>query len=431
MATTDASTLVPLAHTLSNGLRLLVTPMPYARSVSISVYMAAGSRYEPAEADAGLSHFLEHLCFKGTARRPKPLDISMELDASGGNINAATNRELTVYYAKVTPEHLERATDVLADMLRNSLLADSEIERERGVILEELAAVEDSPPEQVSVLLDAQLWPDQPHGRDVAGTDQSVTELPNARIVDYYHRQYVPNATVVSLAGAISSEAALDLVQRHFGDWEPGTPLDWVRHRDEPRGPRIVLREKDTEQAHVAFGLRALSAFDEERYALDLFSVILGEGMSSRLFSRLREELGLCYDIHSYMSTMLDTGMFGIYAGVDPANTTETVREIARELARSLHTIGEDELARAKAVSRSRTELRLEDTRSVSAMYGSLAILGLPMRTPEQALARSQAVTLDDVRRVAARVITEDALQLAVVGPVDGDPLDGAFSLGA
>ncbi len=427
---TDAFTLAPVTHTLSNGLRLLVTPMPYARSVSISVYFAAGSRYEPAEADAGLSHFLEHLCFKGTVRRPKPLDISMELDAIGGNINAATNRELTVYYAKVTPEHLEQATDVLADMLRNSTLIDSEIERERGVILEELAAVEDSPTEQVSVLLDQQLWPGQPHGRDVAGTDQSVSEMPNPRIVDYYHRQYVPNATVVSLAGAISVEAGRELIERHFGDWAPGTPHDWVRNTDEPRGPRIALLEKDTEQAHVAIGMRGLCSTDEDRYALDLFSIILGEGMSSRLFSRLREELGLCYDIHSYMSTLLDTGMFGIYAGVDPDNTTETVREISRELMRSLAPVAEDELARAKAVSRSRTQLRLEDTRSVSAMYGSLAVLGLPMRTPEEALARSQAVTVEDIRRVAARVIREDALHLSIVGTVDAEPLGTAFSLG-
>lgn len=428
---TDAPTLAPVAHTLSNGLRLLVTPMPYARSVSVSVYFAAGSRYEPTEQEAGLSHFLEHLCFKGTARRPRPLDISMELDAIGGHINAATNRELTVYYAKVTPEHLAQATDLLADMLRNSLLLDPEIERERGVILEELAAIEDSPTEQVGVLLDGQLWPGQPHGRDVAGTEQSVAEMPNPRIVDYYHRQYVPNATVISLAGAISAEAALDLVQRRFGDWEPGTPLDWVRHHDEPHGPRIALLEKDTEQAHVAIGMRSLCSRDEDRYALDLYSIILGEGMSSRLFSRLREELGLCYDIHSYMSTLLDTGMFGVYAGVDPANTTETVREVARELARSLRSVDAGELARAKTVSRSRTQLRLEDTRSVSAMYGSLAVLDLPLRTPEEALARSQAVTLDDVRRVAGRVIREDVLQLAIVGPVDGDPLDGALSLGA
>ncbi|MGE3856748.1 MAG: M16 family metallopeptidase [Dehalococcoidia bacterium] len=427
---TDAFTLAPVAHTLPNGLRLLVTPMPYARSVAISVYFAAGSRYEPAEADAGLSHFLEHLCFKGTVRRPKPLDISMELDAIGGNINAATNRELTVYYAKVTPEHLEQATDLLADMLRNSTLIDSEIERERGVILEELAAVEDSPTEQVGVLLDEQLWPGQPHGRDVAGTEQSVTEMPNPRIVDYYHRQYVPNAAVVSLAGAISSEAALDLVQRHFGDWAPGEPYDWVRHAEEPRGPRIALLEKDTEQAHLAVGMRGLSSSDDDRYALDLFSIILGEGMSSRLFSRLREELGLCYDIHSYMSTLLDTGMFGIYAGVDPERTTEAVREIARELQRALGPVDAGELARAKAVSRSRTQLRLEDTRSVSAMYGSLAVLGLPLRTPEEALAKSQAVTIEDIRRVAARVIRDDALHLSIVGSVERDPLDGAFALG-
>ena len=428
---TDTFTLAPVAHTLSNGLRLLVTPMPYARSVSISVYVAAGSRYEATEAEAGLSHFLEHLCFKGTERRPKPLDISMELDAIGGNINAATNRELTVYYAKVTPEHLEQATEVVADMLRNSLLLDPEIERERRVILEELAAIEDAPTEQVGVLLDGALWPGQPHGRDVAGTEQSVSEMPNPRIVEYYRRQYVPNATVVSLAGAISTEAALDLVQRRFGDWAPGAPHDWVRHHDLPRGPRIALLEKDTEQAHVAIGMRGLCSSDEDRYALDLYSVILGEGMSSRLFSRLREELGLCYDIHSYMSTLIDTGMFGIYAGVDPANATETVRELARELARSLRPVSVDELARAKAVSRSRTQLRLEDTRSVSAMYGSLAVLGLPLRTPEEALARSQAVTVDDVRRVAERVIREEALQLAIVGSVDGDPLDGALSLGA
>ena len=428
---TDAPTLAPVMHTLPNGLRLLITPMPYARSVSISVYFAAGSRYEPTVEEAGLSHFLEHLCFKGTTRRPKPLDISMELDAIGGNINAATNRELTVYYAKVTPEHLEQATDVLADMLRNSLLLDPEIERERGVILEELAAVEDSPTEQVGVLLDQVLWPEQPHGRDVAGTVESVTDMPNPRIIDYYRRQYVPNATVVSLAGAISIEAALDLVQRLFGDWAPGEPVDWVRHTEQPKGPRIALLEKDTEQAHVSIGMRALSSSDDDRYALDLYSVILGEGMSSRLFSRLREELGLCYDIHSYMSTLLDTGMFGIYAGVDPANTKETVREIARELSRSLGSITADELSRAKAVSRSRTTLRLEDTRSVSAMYGSLAILGLPLRTPEEALALSQRVTLDEVHRVAERVIREDALHLAIVGPTEDLDLDGTLTLGA
>ena len=182
---TDAFTLAPVTHTLSNGLRLLVTPMPYARSVSISVYFAAGSRYEPAEADAGLSHFLEHLCFKGTVRRPKPLDISMELDAIGGNINAATNRELTVYYAKVTPEHTRRALDVLGDMLRHSLYVPAEVERERNVILEELAAVEDSPDELAALALDGLLWPGQPHGRDIAGSAETVGAISLERLTGY------------------------------------------------------------------------------------------------------------------------------------------------------------------------------------------------------------------------------------------------------
>ena len=173
-----------------------------------------------------------------------------------------------------------------------------------------------------------------------------------------------------------------------------------------------------------------LCSSDDDRYALDLLSVILGEGMSSRLFSRLREELGLCYDIHSYMTSLLDTGMFGVYAGVDPSHTRDTVHEIARELARMRAPVAADELARAKAISRSRTQLRLEDTRSVSAMYGSLAVLGLPLRSPEEALARSQAVTIEDVQRVAARVIRDEALQLAVVGPVDGTPLDAVLTLG-
>ncbi|MDA1241377.1 MAG: pitrilysin family protein [Chloroflexi bacterium] len=419
----------PVRTTLENGVRLLVTPMPYARSVAVSVYVAAGSRYEPTLEEAGLSHFLEHLCFKGTTRRPRALDISMEIDAVGGNLNAATNRELTVYYGKVTPEYLPRTIDIVGDLLGDSLLVDAEIERERGVILEELAAVEDSPPEHVGVLLDDALWPDQPHGRDIAGTDASVEAMAADTIRAYYRRQYVPNATVVSLAGAVDPADAESLVRAAFGAWQPGEPAPWVPDRPEAAGPRLTILEKDTEQAHVAIGMRGVSATDPDRYALDLLSIILGEGMSSRLFSRLREELGLCYDIHSYMATLLDTGMFGIYAGVDPTNAVEAVREISSELARALAPVSIDELDRAKAVARSRTQLRLEDTRAVSALYGSQAILGLPMRTPEETLLRSAAVTVDDVQRVARRVISDARLQLAVVGPLSSSAFDGALRL--
>ena len=411
--------LIPNVATLDNGLRLIVTPMPYARSAAISVYLAAGSRYEPVPENAGLAHFLEHICFKGTERRPRPMDVSIEIDAMGGSINAATNRELTVYYAKVTPEHTAHALDVLVDMVRNSLCLDHEIERERGVILEELVAVEDSPTEQVGVLLDALLWGKQPHGRDVAGTPKSVAGLGNDLIRGYYREQYVANAAVISIAGAVDVESMRALVERHAGDWAPGTPCSWVRNVEGERGPRVSVIGKETEQAHLAIGLAGLDAHDPDRYALDLLSIVLGEGMSSRLFSRLREDLGLCYDIHTYITHLLDTGMFAVYSGVDPENAAAAVREACHELSRVLAPVGLEELERAKAVTRSRVQLRMEDTRSVSALYGSQTVLGLPPTSPEETLARSAAVTVDDVQRVAARVLRDDSLHLAVVGPFD------------
>ncbi|MBM3140634.1 MAG: insulinase family protein [Chloroflexi bacterium] len=411
--------LTPQVATLPNGLRLIVTPMPYARSVAISGYLAAGSRYEHTTEGAGVAHFLEHLCFKGTERRPRPMDISIEIDSIGGTINAATNRELTVYYAKVTPDHQERALDVLFDMLRNSLCLDHEIERERGVILEELAAVEDSPPEQVGVLLDALLWGSQPHGRDVAGTPESVKALPNEIIRGYYRGQYVANAAVISIAGAVEVGPTRELIERYAGDWRAGTPCNWVPHIAGVRGPRAQAITKDTEQAHIALGLTGIDARDPDRYALDLLSIVLGEGMSSRLFARLREDLGLCYDIHTYLSHLLDTGMFAVYAGVDPENAAAAVREVSRELCRALDPIDRDELERAKAVTRARVQLRVEDTRAVSALYGSQAVLGLPLITPDETLRLSAEVTVDDVQRAAQRVIRDDAFHLAVVGPFD------------
>ena len=418
----------PVVSTFANGLRLLVTPMPYARSASASIYVAAGSRYEATPAEGGLAHFLEHLLFKGTERRPKPLDISMEIDRIGGNINAATNRELTVYYAKVTPEYLGGAVDILGDMIRNSVLPEHEIERERDVILEELAAVEDSPAEQVGVLLDETLWPGQPHGRDIAGTEESVQALSAEAIRAYYRRQYVPNATVVSIAGAVDPAEVRDLVGLAFENWRKGDPLPWVPDLKATAHPLVRVHEKDTEQVNLSFGLYGVASDDEDRYALDLLSIILGEGMSSRLFARLREELALCYDIHSYVATLRDCGMFGVYAGVDPERAVEAAHEITKELARASAPVGVDELMRAKAVARSRTQLRLEDSRSVSALYGSQAILGLPLRTPEETLARSGAVTVDEVERVATRVMRGSALHVAAVGQVDAGALEAAVT---
>ncbi len=417
-------------HTLENGLRVVVTPMAHASSVSVSVYVAAGARYEdPTE--AGLSHFVEHLAFKGTTQRPRPQDISIEIDSIGGTMNAATDREYTVYYTKVTREFAERAVVIIADMLRNSLFVGDEIERERGVILEELAAVEDSPDEQAGLLLDALLWPGQALGRDIAGTPESVGAISHERLIGYYRRQYVPNACVVSIAGAIEEDVGLDLVRASFGGWEPGRPLDWQRAAIEPRGARSGTIAKATEQAHLSLGVRALSLDHPDRYASDVLSVILGEGMSSRLFMRLREELGLCYDIHSFASHLRDTGLFGVYAGVDPPKAAEAVREIANEIARVRQPVAAAELDRAKALIRSRVLLRMEDSRAVSGWYGSQVVLDQTRQTPAEAIALTDAVTSDDIQRVATSLLTDDGLQLAVVGPFEGVDLFDGISIGA
>ena len=420
----------PQVSTLDNGLQLVLTELPHARSVSISIYLRAGQRYEAAPGDAGISHFVEHLCFKGTERRPGPRLVAAEIDGLGGSINAATDRELTVYYAKVTPDRFPEALDLLVDMLRGSQCRDEEIERERGVILEELAAVEDAPDEHASVLLDGLLWPGEPLGRDIAGAPRSIGALSGERLRDYYRSQYVANAVVVSIAGALPAAEASERTAHAVAGWPAGEPAGWVRAGGQPPGPLLRLLEKETEQAHLGLGLRGLDSRDEDRHALALLSIVLGEGMSSRLFIRLREELGLCYDVHSSAAYLHDTGAFSVHAGVDPANAAETVREIVAALACLRSPLEAAELARAKQVVRSRIQLQLEDTRSVSAWHGSRLALGLPLRQPEEAIAGFERVTLEDVERVARRLVRGDRLQLAVVGPIaDASALEDALQL--
>ena len=420
----------PQVSTLDNGLQLVLTELPYARSVSISIYLRAGQRYEAAPEDAGISHFVEHLCFKGTERRPGPRLVAAEIDSLGGSFNAATDRELTVYYGKVTPDRFPEALDLLVDMLRGSQCRDEEIERERGVILEELAAVEDAPDEHASVLLDGLLWPGEPLGRDIAGAPRSIGALSGERLRGYYRSQYVANAVVVSIAGALPAAEARERAANAVADWPAGEPAGWVPAGGQPPGPLLRLLEKETEQAHLGLGLRGLDSRDEDRHALALLSIVLGEGMSSRLFIRLREELGLCYDVHSSAAYLRDTGAFSVHAGVDPTNAAETVREIVAALACLRSPIEAAELARAKQLVRSRIQLQLEDTRSVSAWHGSRLALGLPLRQPEEAIAGFERVTLEDVERVARRLVRGDRLQLAVVGPIaDASVLEDALQL--
>jgi len=403
--------------TFENGLRVLSAPMPHLRSIAVSVYVGAGARYETPE-QAGLAHFLEHICFKGTEHFRTPAAISNAIDGIGGSINAATDRELTVFYCKVPEPHLKLAVDVLADLVRHPLLRPKEIEKERRVVIEELAMVADSPNQQVDLLLDETLWPDQPLGRDVAGTPESVMGLTRSSTLKYLRQQYVPNNVVVAAAGALTHDALIHNVAAAFGDWERGVPQGWFPAVDGQRGPQAASLYKATEQAHIEIALRGLTLQHPDRYVLSLLSVVLGEGMSSRLALELRERRGLCYDVHSYPVYFQDAGALTVYAGVDPANADEALTAIMVELARlRTRRVGEEELERAKELMKGRLLLRMEDTRAVSDWLGGQELLIGRVRTVDEITRGIDAITSDDIRRVARDLLLTDQLNLAVVGP--------------
>ena len=404
----------------ANGLRLLTAPMPHTRSVAISIYVGAGSRYErPAE--AGVSHFLEHLTFKGTAKRPEAQMISEAIDGVGGIINAATDREYTVFYAKVARPHLGLALDVLCDLVQAPLLEQAELEKERKVVLEELSSVADSPGQQVDLLLDALLWPDQPLGLDVAGTKESVTGLTRDMVVDYVSHQYVPNNMVVAVAGGVEEDEVVSLLEPSLGSMSPGEPVSWFPAVNGQTAPRSSLLYKRTEQTHIQLGLHALPLAHPDRHALDLISVLFGESMSSRLFVELRERQGLCYDVSSYVTHFKDTGSFSTYAAVDPSNGPRSVEALMHELRRLAEGIPEEELHKARELSKGRLLLRMEDTRAVSGWLGGQEILTGEILTPEDVVARLDAITADDMTRVVRNLLRNDMLNLAIVGPHRSD----------
>jgi predicted Zn-dependent peptidase len=405
--------------TLANGLRILTAPMPHTYSVAIVIYVGAGSRYERKE-QAGLSHFVEHLCFKGSQKRPTSKDISEAIDRVGGMLNGATDRELTVYYCKVAAPHFPLALDVLVDLVRAPRFEPEEMEKERRVILEELAMVADTPGQLVDLIIDQALWSDQPLGWDVAGTEESVKAIDRQTALDYRARQYVPNNMVVSVAGSIDHRQVQEQLAAFWRDCPPGSPSSWYPATNH-QGPRCTLRYKKSEQSHLCLAVRGLSLQHPDRHALALLSIILGEGMSSRLFLELRERQGLVYDVHSYVSHFLDSGAFTIYAGVDPARTVDTLKVILSELVRLRDGVDEEELVKAKEISKGRLLLRLEDTRSVAGWMGSQELLLSEVRTPDQVIDLLEAVTTQDVQRVARGLLVNDHLHMALVGPFRSD----------
>ena len=370
---------------------------------------------------AGVSHFIEHLFFKGTQRRPSSKEIADAIEGVGGFINASTDKELTAYWTRVPSEYTALGLDVLFDIVSNSKLDPADIERERAVILEELKMYQDQPQDHVQNLFEELMWPGHPLGRDIAGTQESVSRLTRVDILEYADAQYrLPNV-VIGAAGALDEAEVLEFVRPRLTlprdlnglvpALEPG-PLERAQ---------VHVRRQRTEQAHICLGVRAYSYLHPDRYVIDLLNTVLGEGMSSRLFLNIRERLGIAYDVHSFMQKHRDTGYVAVYLGVDPKKALEAVNAVMAELGRLCdREVVPEELGRAKEFTKGRLRLELETTNGVAFWLTYQELVLGEIKTIEEEVALVDAVTAADIKRVAGEIL-RGPIQMAVIGPFASD----------
>jgi predicted Zn-dependent peptidase len=401
---------------LSAGPRVISARLPAARSVSIAAYVLAGSRLETA-GQIGVAHFMEHLTFKGTTAYPSTRAISEAIEGAGGSFNAATDRESTSYWVRVPLREVRRAVDVIGELIARPLLTDADIESERTVIVEEIRSYLDDPSEYCQILFQTALFGDGPLGREICGEESDVRALPASVIRDFWSCAYRPGNTVVAIAGDLAHEEALGLAGMAFGrgdvaltGFAPAPAL--------PAGPRTMLGKRSTNQAQLCIGLPGLPRDHPDSWTLAVLNVVLGDGMSSRLFLSVREELGLAYDVGSGISEYADVGSLGIYAGVDPDKLQPAVEAILVELARLRDdVVPAEELAKAKAYLSGGLELRMDDTRHLASWIGGQEALHERVLTLDEALEAVAAVTAGEIQRVARELFRDDRLRLAVVAP--------------
>jgi predicted Zn-dependent peptidase len=408
---------------LPSGLRVLTEAIPTMRSVSFGVWVGVGSRDETPRL-AGVSHFLEHLLFKGTRRRAA-LDIAAQIEAVGGETNAFTTKEYTCYYVRVLDADLPLAIDVICDLVADSVLSEEDVETERGVILEEIAMHEDEPDEEAHDLFARALYGDHPLGRPISGTVDTILPMTRTQIRSFYRRRYDPPSIVVAAAGNLEHGRVLRLVRRAFAAAGlPDTPaaprpLRPPSARVPVRPPRVLVRSKDTEQAHVVLGCPAPYRTHEHRFALGVLNNVLGGGMSSRLFQEIREKRGLAYSVYSYTSQFADSGLFAVYAGCAPGKADAVLKLARQELAGVARDgVTDEETARGKGMLKGSFVLGLEDTGSRMSRLGKGELLYGELRSVDELLAKVDAVTPDEVRTIAAEVL-DRPMSLAVIGPFD------------
>ena len=405
--------------TLKNGLRVITVPMKDNPTVTVLVLVEAGSKYETKQ-ENGLSHFLEHMCFKGTIKRPRTIDISRELDGLGAHYNAFTGHESTAYYAKAEAKHFPKLLDIVSDIYLNSTFPEAEMEREKGVIIEEINMYEDMPQRRVQDLFMELLYGDQPAGWNIAGTRENVKSFTRNDFTSYKDKTYVASATTIVVAGNIDEALVKKEIIKTFAHIPVRTKAKKIKVKESQLKPQVLLSYKKTDQAHFVLGVRSFDLYDKKNPIISVIATILGGGMSSRLFQKLREEMGVGYYVYSYNDALTDHGVFQVSAGVDTTRIHEVVSVILCELSKlATEKISEIELKKVKDYMVGSMKLSLESSDDIANFFGGQEIVHKELQTIKDIEKKIRAITVQDIQMLAKKLFVDKSLNFAVIGPYE------------
>lgn len=406
-----------IKKTLKNGLKVLIVPMKDNPTVTVLTLVSAGSKYEEKKLN-GISHFLEHMCFKGTLKRPKGVDISRELDSIGSQYNAFTGQEYTGYYAKGDAKHFKKIFDVISDIYLNSTFPDAEIQKEKGVIIEEINMYEDMPHRHVQDLMMKLLYGDTPAGWNIAGEKENILKMKREDFVNYHKAHYVPNATTLIVAGKIKEGEVLKEVEKIFGQIKKGKKGQKIKTIEKQSRPEILIKHKETDQTHFVLGFRTFDLFNKKNVALAVLSGVLGAGMSSRLFVKLREEMGVGYYVRAYNDAYTDHGFFQVSAGVDNKRVGEVISAVLEELNKLKNElVSNEELEKVKECLIGNMKLSLESSDDIANFFGMQELLKKKVVSLDDKIKEIKKVKAIDIQKIAYEIFTNEKMNLALIGP--------------
>lgn len=404
--------------TLKNGLRVICVPMKDTNTVTVLSLIEAGSKYETKNKN-GISHFFEHMCFKGTIKRPTSMDINRELDGLGAQSNAFTSEEFTGYYAKAEARHLNQIVDIISDMYQNPTFPEPEMQKEKGVVIQEISMYEDLPQRKVGSLFMNLVYGDQPAGWTVLGPRENIQKMKRLDFINYRRKHYVAEATTLIVAGKCEPAQVFKLAEKAFKDISRDKKSSKKKVKEVQKEPQMMIEQKKTDQTHLVLGFRAFDIFDKRSTSIEVLSGILSSGMSSRLFHRLREEMGVCYYVRSSYDEYTDHGYLAISTGVDRVRVQEVIKVLLEECARLRdELVSPEELRKTKDYMIGNLYLRLETSDSLAEYFGIQEILKGQMKTPEELKKAIEKVTAQDIQTVAKLIFKDEKLNLAAIGQI-------------